>query len=60
MTNPSTHPLLEMWEIVLPTPLRIDAPAVNEDEDETFSCLLAHLGVNNEINEWRRALNRSS
>ena len=27
MTNPSTPPLLKMWEIALPTPVRIDAPA---------------------------------
>ena len=26
MTNLSTPPLLQMWEIALPTPLRIDAP----------------------------------
>ena len=26
MTNLSNPPLLEMWEIALPTPLRIDAP----------------------------------
>ena len=27
MTNPSTPPLSKMWEIALPTPLGIDAPA---------------------------------
>jgi len=34
----STPPLLEMWEIALPTPLRIDAP----EHDEGLASLASH------------------
>ena len=44
MTNPST-PLLKMWEIALPTPLRIDAPVRQIVFYDSSVCSFAKLSA---------------